>query len=301
LSIRISILLPLFVGLLGLFGLLSCKTPPAQSSKPVVAVSVLPQAGLVEALVSERAEVMVLVSPGQSPATYEPSPRQMSRLGAAWLYVRAGAPFERGFVGKLAERHPTLKLLDMRDVVPLLTKTGQALAKGADKDQADHHLWLDPQNLKLQARAIVAALAEKDPEGASFYQTRLASLEKAIDVTDQRIAKRLAPFAGRRFMVHHPAYTYFAKRYKLVQVAVEHGGKHPHAKDMAELIEHAKHEGLRVIFVQPQFSKSSAELVAKAIGGKVVPLDPLAKDLLGNLESMAKKIASAMKQTAEQP
>ena len=295
---RISILFFLVVGLLGLW---SCKAPPAQSSKPVVAVSVLPQAGLLEALVGDRAEVMVLVTPGQSPATYEPSPQQMSRLGAAWLYARAGAPFERGFVDKLASRHPDLKVLDMRDMVPLLSKTGKALSPGSDKDQADHHLWLDPQNLKLQARVIVAALSKKDPDGASFYQTRLASLEKSIDAVDQRIAKRLAPFAGRRFMMHHPAYTYFAKRYKLVQMAVEHGGKHPHAKDMAKLIEQAKHEGLRVIFVQPQFSKSSAELVAKAIGGKVVPLDPLKKDLLGNLETMAERIASAMEQTTEQP
>ena len=80
---------------------------------------------------------------------------------------------------------------------------------------------------------------------------------------------------------------------------MEHGGKHPHAKDMAELIEHAKHEGIQVIFVQPQFSDSSAKLVAKAIGGQVVPLDPLAENVMENLKSMAEKIASAMEKTHE--
>ena len=191
--------------LTGLTILAGCQQAQENPKKPVVAVSVAPQAGLVKLLVGGRAEVMTLVTPGQSPATYEPTPLQMSRLASAWLYVRVGAPFERGFADKLSSQHPTLKVLDMREVVPLLTKAGAPLRPGADKNQADHHLWLDPQNIKLQARAIAKVLVEKDPAGREGYQLNLQDLEKALDLLDASIRSRLKAFSGRRFMVHHPA------------------------------------------------------------------------------------------------
>jgi zinc transport system substrate-binding protein len=50
----------------------------------------------------------------------------------------------------------------------------------------------------------------------------------------------------------------------------------------------------KVIFVQPQFSKKSAGLVAEAIGGKVVAMDPLARDVISNLEKMARTVAGAL-------
>lgn len=72
------------------------------------------------------------------------------------------------------------------------------------------------------------------------------------------------------------------------------GGKEPTAKQLARLIDLAKEDGVRVIFVQPQFSKKTAEALAKAIGGAVVPLDDLAPDYLKNLQEMAAKLDSAL-------
>ena len=62
------------------------------------------------------------------------------------------------------------------------------------------------------------------------------------------------------------------------------------------MIDQAKKAGVRVIFVQPQFSRKSAEAVAEAIGGAVVPLDDLATDYIANLKDMAAKINKALSQ-----
>ena len=77
-------------------------------------------------------------------------------------------------------------------------------------------------------------------------------------------------------MVFHPAWGYFAHAYGLRQVPIELEGKDPKPAELQGLIEHARGSGIRVIFVQPQFSTKSAALVAKAIGGQVVFADPLA-------------------------
>jgi zinc transport system substrate-binding protein len=80
----------------------------------------------------------------------------------------------------------------------------------------------------------------------------------------------------------------------LKQIPVQIGGKEPSARQLARLIELAKQDGVRVIFVQPQFSKKTAEALAKGIGGAVVPLNDLAPDYLKNLQEMAAKLDSAL-------
>ena len=83
---------------------------------------------------------------------------------------------------------------------------------------------------------------------------------------------------------------YLADAYGLQQRAVEIGGRKPSARQLANLIERAKNEGVKIIFVQPQFSKKTAKSLARSIGGAVVAMDPLDDDYVGNLERMAKAI-----------
>jgi len=49
------------------------------------------------------------------------------------------------------------------------------------------------------------------------------------------------------------------------------------------------------VFVQPQFSSKSAELIANEISGRVVVADPLALDWEKNLRDVAEKFEKALK------
>lgn len=98
---------------------------------------------------------------------------------------------------------------------------------------------------------------------------------------------------NRSFLVFHPAWGYFADTYGLIQVPIEKEGKEPGARALVALIEQAKREDVKAIFVQPQFSATSAEQVARAIGGRVVPIDPLSPDYADNLRAVARQIAEA--------
>jgi zinc transport system substrate-binding protein len=60
------------------------------------------------------------------------------------------------------------------------------------------------------------------------------------------------------------------------------------------VIETARSENLRVIFVQEQFSRRNAEAVARETGAKIVVVDPLAEDYIANLMSVAALFAEAM-------
>jgi len=271
------------IALVGLLGLL--MTGDANAGEKIrVFVSILPQSELVERIGGERVEVNVLVRPGDSPATYSPTPKQLAELCEAKLFIRVGVPFEEGFIDKVRETYPKLKIVDQRENVRLLKSI----------HGTDPHIWLDPKRLKVQVQNIAKALVEVDPGGIDGYNDRLGKLIAELEGLDKRLGHMLAPYRGRTFLVYHPAYGYFADSYGLVQVAVEKGGKEPGGRRLARVIERARELKTKVIFVQPQFSKKGAELVAGAIGGKVVAMDPLARDVISNLEKMALAVASAL-------
>ena len=162
----------------------------------------------------------------------------------------------------------------------------------------DPHTWLDPKRVMIQAETIARALVEIDPAGEKGYRTNLASFQRELHILDRRIAEVFAPLEGARFMVYHPAYGYFADAYGLRQVAVETEGKEPSARQLTALIEAARASEVEIIFYQPQFSSKYATVVADAVGAVAVPLDPLARNYIRNLEEMADKIKLALDRKA---
>ncbi len=160
-----------------------------------------------------------------------------------------------------------------------------------DHGELDPHIWLDPKRAVTIAETMCQAMVRADPPRAERYRENLAALQADLRALDERIAQTLAPLRGRTLYVFHPAYGYFAESYGLRQVAVERHGKEPAAREVTELIEQARAENAKVIFVQPQFSQRSAKVIAGEIGGAVVPMDPLARDYLGNLQRMAETVA----------
>jgi zinc transport system substrate-binding protein len=169
-----------------------------------------------------------------------------------------------------------------------------------DKDHHEHsgldpHIWLSPPLVKIQARTILAALQEADPGTRSVYEANFKAFATQINRLDADLKKTFAGKTGLQFMVFHPAWGYFAHAYGLQQVPIEIEGKEPKPAQLKELIQHARKNDIKVVFVQPQFSSQSAEVVAREIGGQVAFVDPLAEDWMANLSQVADKFQAALK------
>jgi len=274
----------------------SSGAQPLAARRVKAFVSILPQAYFVERVGGSQVSVEVLVTPGQSHETYEPTPKQMAALSEANVYFRIGLPFETQLIEKITAANLRLRVIDMREGIRLRPMDeGDAHERGGAPDP---HIWLAPQLVKTQAEHIARTLGEFDPAHAPIFQQNLFAFQCDLNRVDSTIADVLAPLRGRKFYVFHPAYGYFADAYGLKQVAVETGGKEPSARQIAELIDQARQDSVRVVFVQPQFATNSAQKIAEAIGGAVVPLDPLARDYLDNLEQMAHEIKRALSRNA---
>ena len=257
---------------------------------PAVFVSIPPQKFVVEQLAGAGLRVEVLLQPGGSPATYEPTPRQMAALDGAALYLQIGAPFEAPLLARIASLMPELPVVDCRAGITL--EPMEAGHHGHGHEFLDPHIWLDPLRMKAVVRTTAAALKELVP-GQEEQITKVPSLEE-LRMEHLSIAELLTPFKGRQLLVFHPAYGYFTRRYGLVQKAVESEGKAPSARQLAGIVDELRQNRTSAIFVQPQFSRSAAERIADALDCRLVELDPLAEDYLANLEVMARRIAESM-------
>jgi len=275
------------------------ESPRDSKGKIKVFVSILPQAYFVERVGGERVDVSVLVGPGYSPATYELRPKRMAELAKAQLYFRIGAPFEDVWMTRISKANPHMTVIDTRRDIEL--RSMKALHhKGAEHQHdetsglKDPHIWLSLRLVKIQAQNISRALISEDPAHKAYYEDNLRAFKHDLDRLDAEISEIMKDSKRRRFMVFHPAWGYFARDYGLEQIPVEVEGKEPSAKALAHLIIRAKQDGIKVIFVQAQFSTKNAETVARAIGGRIIRIDPLTKDYLKNMRKVAETFRKVM-------
>ncbi|HEY9054509.1 MAG TPA: zinc ABC transporter substrate-binding protein [Rectinemataceae bacterium] len=272
----------------------------AASAKPLVAVSILPQAEFVRRIAGDSVAILVLVGPGASPHSFEPSPRQMAELSKAKIWFSLGVDFEKALKPKIAKLYPALRIVDTSAKVAFRSLEehhhdeagdespgGSGAAGGGDAPGGrDQHIWLGREAVKAQLGVILPSLQALVPTQASAFASRHAAFRDEIDRVFEALKAELASRRGEKVFVFHPSFGYFLDEFGLVQEAVEAGGKEPTQRVLAELIKSAKAEGARTIFVQKQFPSAAAKTVAAAIGGKVVEVDPLAENWLENIRLM---------------
>jgi len=270
---------------------------PGDGEVPTVWVAIPPQREIVERVAGGAVHVEVLLPPGQSPATYEATPRQLASLEHAATYLSLGVPFETVLLPRLRSSSPGLEIVDLRRGVELVPMdephrhSDEAAAGASHGAQPDPHIWLDPVRVAQVAEATRDALCAVEPDGCGAFSSGLLAYRRELSELDTRLDRLLAPCRGHDLLVFHPAYGYLARRYGMRQVALEADGKPPTPRRLADIADRIDVAGQTTLFVQPQFAGAAATAAAQALGVDIVELDPLAPDLVANLDRMANAIA----------
>lgn len=238
-----------------------------------VFASVVPIQTFVERVGGKHVDARVMVRPGFNPHTYDPAPQQISALVGAELYVRTGVPFENAWMERILSANPGMQVFDARDGITLLgleavlhDEPGHVAERrdepSHDQDrERDPHVWTSPLLLRHMVGGIRGRLAEKAPDHAAHFARNHDAFVAELNALDRELRALLDPLPNRRFMVFHPPWGYFAETYGLTQVPIEHEGKEPGAR---------------------------------AIGGAVVAVDPLAGDYVDNLRRVGRDVARAL-------
>lgn len=273
-----------------------------------VTVSIPPQKYFVEKIGGQQVAVTVMVEPGAEPHVYDPKPQQMASLAKSKVYFAAGVPFEDAWLQKFAAANPNMPIVHTETGIAKLPMKAHEEHAGATRPPQtphdeehphgvlDPHIWLSPPLVMIQARTMLEAFLKIDPAHKDLYEANYRKFMEEVVALDLDLLTLFGAVRGNKeFMVFHPAWGYFAEAYGLQQTPVEIEGKEPKAADLKRLIEHAREREIKVIFVQPQFSATSARVIAEAIGGQIIAADPMAYDWAKNLREVAEKFQAALK------
>jgi len=270
---------------------ISCGREEKASEKIGVTVSILPLADFVENVGGEKVNVSVMVPPGASPHVYEPTPSRMVALAGARMYAKVGSgvEFELVWMDKLVAINAEMLVVDCSKGIEIQEMAGEHEHGGMDP-----HIWMSPLNAKIMVRNICDGLVQVDPDSKAFYEKNRDAYLQELTRLDRDIRDGLSGVTNRRFMTYHPAFGYFAKEYNLTMLSIEVEGKEPTAADIAHLIEQARSHNMKVIVASPQFNPQSAEVISRAIGGRVVFIDSLARDYIMNMRLLLGELVQAM-------
>ena len=247
--------------------LLAACTPEQPAGENTFYVSIPPLRSIVEGIVGDDFKIEVLVPPGASPETFEPTPRQFVELNKAQLIFNVGLiDFETTLLGKVGDQ---AKVVNLSRGIDLIAGSCSHGHHGHDHGHAhgvDPHVWTSPKALQTMAANAYEAIRNAYPDSVKYEAgyNRLRSTLKELDI---RTAEKIARSGVKYFIVYHPALTYYARDYGLRQVAIEADGKEPSAKQLTAVIRQAREDGVRRIFYQNQFPASTVEIIARDIVG----------------------------------
>ena len=279
------------------------------ASKSELTVNILPQKYFVEKIVKDKFNINVMVKPGVSPHNFEPKPSQMKSLVASKAFFLIGDSSEKAWLEKFKQNAKNTLFVDTTvgiekmEMIAHDHEENETHGHHGDHEHEeahehsglDPHIWLEPTLVKIQAKNIYEAMLKIDSTNSDFYKTNYEEFLKELDSLDQDIKTLLSPHKDKAFMVFHPSWGYFAKRYEIEQISIEIQGKEPKPNELVKLIEEAKKHDIKIIFVSPQFSQKSAQAISKNIGANVVAIDPLSDDWQKNLLKVASEIANSYK------
>jgi len=266
--------------------------------KHEVAVTILPQAEFAEQITAGLDfEILVLIPPGASPATYELAPRQMKILSRIPLYFKLGSglPFEDVWLGKISDLNESMVIINCSKGIEILSG---AHSHHDDQHSTHHmqdpHIWCSPLNAMIIIDNMVDGFIKAYPEYDTLFRKNAHSYKQQLENLNQEISKLFEKKNSRKFIVFHPAWGYFANEYRLTQIPIEIEGKEPRASSLRVLIETARSEEINIVFASPQFNSESARMIASEINGEVEFIDSLGKDYINNMREIAIKLAKAM-------
>jgi len=263
----------------------------------MVSVSILPQKYFVEQIAGNLLQINVLVPPGSSPHNYEILPSQMKDLAKSRVWLQIGLlTFEDVWKDKLAGINKDMRIVNCSEgIVPIAGSECEEEGHDHEHEHAeafDPHIWLAPADVKIIAQNTLKALKTNFPEHTITFESNYSRFISKVDSISAQIELKMSPLKNRNILIFHPALGYYARQFNLTQTPLELDGKEPSPKHMKAIVDLAREQNIRVIFIQKEFDSENALQLSREIGGEVMIIDPLDYDWEKQMLDITEKIAA---------
>ncbi|MCD4710554.1 MAG: zinc ABC transporter substrate-binding protein [Bacteroidales bacterium] len=254
----------------------SCRTGSEAGDKPVISVSIIPQQYFIEQLAGDLVEINVMIPPGASPATYEPTISQLGRLDRSKVYFRIGyVGFERSWMDKISSVNPGMKIVDLSEGVEIIQEDTVERGDHHTHHGTDPHIWMSTINARIIVHNIYRELLLLFPGDKEYLLARFDQFSLSLDSLHLAITNKLEGIENRKFIIYHPALTYYARDYGLEQFSLEIEGKTPSPAHLKQMTDLSIHNQISKILIQNQFDHKNAKVLAEETGSEIIQFDPL--------------------------
>lgn len=261
-------------------------TTKSDSDKKTIFVTITPMQSIIEEITAGDFDIEVIVPKGASPETFEPTPKQVTSFSDAEFIFSTGLiDFEQSLIERISGDAEVVNLSNGIELIAGSCSHGNH----KHKHGVDPHIWTSPRALRTMVTNAHKAIMAHYPDSVKYTEATGRLLER-IDALDTYCATRIKAEGVEAMMIYHPAYTYYARDYGIEQIAIEHDGKEPSLRQTTALIEKAKEHGVKVILRQPQYSEDKVRAIANDAGAEIITTDPLAEDILDEIERVTEII-----------
>ncbi len=198
---------------------------------------------------------------------YQLTPGDMAGLSKSHVFVINGAGME-SFLQNVQKNMPELKIIE--------ASKGIALLPGGEEGP-NAHVWVGVSGAIKEVQNIAGGLGAADPAHAAKYSENAQAFTAQLQALGERMKAGLAGVSNRNIVTFHEAFPYFAKEYGLnivCEVESEPGAE-PGAGEVAEYITTIRSSSVKALFVDVQYTSSTAEVIARETGLKLYPLNPV--------------------------
>jgi len=255
-------------------GVGSGATPSPEPVNVVVTIPVLKD--LTEQVGGRYVRVTSLLKGYESEHTYSPKPSDLVAVRHARLLFEVGLGLEVWVAGLVRSAGaPSLTVVTTSKGIGLISDDADDSIHG--HGTGNPHVWMDPENAATMMRHVTQALAEADPLHADEFRQNQAAYLTRLDHVRAELVERLETLADRRFIAHHPAWPYFARRFgfEIVGTIQAQSGSEPSAMHIHKLISTMKKQRVKAVVSEIQLNQRLPELLARETGARVVILTTL--------------------------
>lgn len=269
-------------------------------NKKLIVVGIAPMKEWVETIGGDTVRVQVMIPPGNSPANYEPTTRQLLELEKMDRYFAVGVGAETdGFLDRLypdGDERVIRLYEEVSTVYPDRVMEAHAYGEGEQAVQAgrDPHIWLSIPRTKVMIQRILEELIAINPIEEELYRTRGEAYLLSLEELDQDLIARFSAASKHNFLLFHPSLGYFAERYGVEMIVIEEDGKSATPAHLMDVIDEAKAKGVRTVFYQEEFDENQARTIAEELDGDLVSLSILEEDYLTGMKQIGEALLESM-------
>ncbi len=245
------------------FALSLTNINPAQAQvKLRVICSLFPEYDFAKNILSDRADVKLLLRPGIEAHDFEPSARDIMNLNESDVFIYTGDLMEPWAAKIISSLNPRVKVIN--------------LCENIATENSDPHIWLDLAKSEVMIRKILENANLLSPDDSEFFTRNANSYIAKLHELDQKLFDIKARFDSKTLVFGgHFSFAYLLRRYGFNYITAYEGENEPSVRQVARVIKFINDNRCKYFLCDKFGVTTISHSISEQSGAEILILDSM--------------------------